>query len=413
MKVIWFSNCSLSGKAISGSGSWLFAMRDLIAKDVALINITNGGVNNIYRREGNGIIEYLLPSWKLNDGVPTSENIKKISKIIKDESPDLIHIWGVEKYWALLFSRGLVHHDKVLLEIQGVVSACVDVFYGGLAPKEYRQLHSLKSIFFKWSKLSYIFHIFQKQSVYESELIRYFHNISVQSLWTKEQLSTLCSNNTDYFFSLRPIRQDFCEAKKWNKVKSDNIVVFSSFSYYIPFKGLHFLLKAISLLRALYPSITLRIAGPDLSKRHFYDATDYERFIIKEIKRLKLDNNIYFCGSLQASQMIEEILNADVVVNPSLVESFSAAAAEALYLGAPTVLAYAGAMVNFSDERSVALYYNPMDYRSMAAKIHLLLEDVEQRKSLNKNAIEIMSQRCSPTRVKERQLKTYEKILYK
>lgn len=411
MKVLWLSNCALNNVASSGSGSWLFAMRDLITKSVELVNITECKVEDITVSESNGVKQYLLPNWKKKGGIPSLENIERIAEIIKKEAPDIIHIWGVEKYWALLFSRGYIRHDKVLLEMQGVISACADVFYGGLTPKECRMLHSIKSALFKWSRLSFTFRSFQEKSKYEAELIRDFRNIAVQSEWTKEQLSTICSNSTSFYYSLRPIRQEFYEAPKWEKKKHDNPVVFCSLSYYVPFKGFHFLLKALPLLKQQYPGIVLRIAGPDLANRRFYDVKDYERFVLKEIKRLGLQANIYFCGSLKAPQIIDEILNSDVVVNPSLVESYSAAAAESLFLGAPTVLGFAGAMVNFTEDKPVALYYNPMDYRSLAAKINLLIEDDELRKALAKNAIETLTRKCSPERVKQRQLDTYHTII--
>ena len=411
MKILWFSNCSLSGSTSSGSGSWLFAMRDLIADDVEMVNITEGKVEKIEFREGNGIQEYILPAWKLKEGVPSTDNIRKIIEIINKISPDLIHIWGVEKYWALLFSRGHILFDKVLLEMQGVMSACVDVYYGGLTPKEICKQVSLKSTLFSKFRLNTIYQSMQKRAVYEEELIKSFKNIAVQSKWTKEQLYTICNERTKFYNSLRPIRQEFYHADKWSKKVSSNPVVFCSISYYRPFKGLHLLLRAMSIICNRYPSITLRIAGPNLAGRPFYYNSDYERFILQEIKRLKLVDKVHFCGSLDAAQMVEEIQNADVVVNPSLVESYSAAAAEALYIGAPTVLAYAGAMVNFSDVEPIALYYSPMDYRSLAARIITMIEDSVIRETLLANAIIVMHKICSADNVKKRQLENYKLVL--
>ena len=412
MKVLWFSNCVLSKQQASGSGSWLFAMKDLINKDIELINITSARVLNITLHEGNGIKEYLVPSfWLTPKGIPSINNINKISKIIQSESPDIIHIWGVEEYWALLFSRGYIKYDRVLLEIQGVISACTDVMYGGLSPKDCSKLISIKSILFSRHRLSHIFRTFQKKSLYEEEVIKSFKLIAVQSQWTQNQISAICDEKAEFFHSLRPIRQEFYEGEKWNKRERKKPVLFTSISYYVPFKGIHVLIKALNILCQQDSTITLRIAGPDLSERRFYNLSDYERFILKEIKKYKLEKNIHFCGKLNASQLVKEIQNADVVVNPSLVESYSAAAAESLYLGAPTVLAYAGAMVDFSELKPVALYYNPLDCRSLVARIKTFLKDENIRKSLTANAVEIASIKCSPDKVRERQFEIYKKIV--
>ena len=410
MKIVWFSNCVLSNKESRGSGSWLFAMRDLISSDIELINITDYTVDEITICEGNGIKEYLIPRWTLKNGVPSLCNVKAINNIIKKESPDLIHIWGVEKYWALLFSRGYLSHEKLLLEIQGVLSACVDVFYGGLTPMEYRSLNNLKSVLCSSFRVSTEFRVFQKNSLYEEELIRFYKNIAVQSIWTKEQLSSICDKQTTYFNSLRPIRKEFYQADKWKQKENNEFIIFCTISYFMPFKGFHNLLKALKLLSCQFPAVKLRIGGSDLTKQPLNRLSDYEQFILREIRLLKLESHLHFCGPLNALQIINEITNANVFVNPSLVESYSAAAAEALYLGAPTVLAYAGAMVNFSEEEPVALYYNPLDYRSLAAKIRQIYVDAKLRDVLTNNAKKVLFSKCSPDRVKERQLSIYKSI---
>lgn len=413
MKVLWFSNCVLSKQQSSGSGSWLFAMRDLISKDVELINLTDDAVGEITAHEGNGIREYLIPRWKTKQGVPSIENIQKIADIVRKETPDIIHIWGVEKYWALLFGRGYIKFDRVILEIQGVLSACTDVYYGGLTPMECRRLISMRGMIFKWSRHSYKYRTLQRMSLYEEELIKNFKNIAVQSHWTKDQLSAICNGKADFYYSLRPIRQEFYKAEKWQKQGNDNPVVFCSMANYPPYKGFHFLLRAMYLLRLQYPTITLRIAGSNLYTSSVFAITGYERFLLQEIKALNLEDNIHFCGKLNASQLVKEIQNANVVINPSMVESYSAAAAEALYLGAPTVLAYSGAMVNFSEEKPVALYYNPMDYRSMVARIRTLFEDETIRNTITANAIEVLAIKCSSDKVKACQLETYNRIVDK
>lgn len=411
MKVLWFSNCVLSKAASTGSGSWLFAMRDLISDDIELINVAESSVDTIVQCRGNGITEYLLPSWKLKNGVPSIDHIKQISDIVEMEAPDIIHIWGIEKYWALLFSRGFINNDHVLLEIQGVLSACVDVFYGGLTPKEISKMKTLKSAIFGRFGLANSYKSFQKRSLFEENIVRSFKNVAVQSRWTRDQLSTICSEKVSYFYSFRPIRNEFYVADKWQKQDNVGPIVYTSMSSYTPFKGLHFLLKAISILRVRYPNIVLRIAGKDLRKRKFYKLTDYEHFILEEIHSLNIENNIIFCGSLTAAEIVQEIHNSDVVVNPSLVESFSAASAEALYLGAPTVLSFAGAMVNFSESKMVALYYPSLDYRSLAEKIAILLTNSDIRNMLSKNAIEVLSDKCSAKKAKSRQFEIYNRIL--
>ena len=409
MKVLWFSNGILSKEASTGSGSWLHAMRDLISSEISLVNITESRscINDVECHDGNGIKEYLLPQWKLHNGVPSGDNIQKINSIIVKERPNIIHVWGIEKYWALLFSRNLISFDRVLLEMQGVAASVVDVYFGGLTPKECKMIKSVKSLFFPKQKLSSLYMKAVVSAMREEEIVSSFKSIATQSDWTREQLSSICAEDTRYFHSLRPIRSEFYKAAKWGGPVNESPVLYCSFSYYSPFKGTHILLRALALLKKKYPRIKLNIAGPSFYGIPFYRGMDYSKYLSCLIDKHSLRDNIHFCGSLNAAQITNEILHANVVINPSFVESFSAAAAEALYLGAPTVLAYAGAMVNFSNDAPVALYYNPMDYRSLAAKIDEMLTNKKKRDELTGNAIRMMTYKANPERVKEAQMKTY------
>ena len=413
MKVLWFSNGILSKETSTGSGSWLHAMRDLISSEVSLVNITEcrTDVSAIECHNGNGIKEYLLPQWKLHNGVPSDENIQKINSILIEEQPDLIHIWGIEKYWALLFGRNLIPFDKVLLEMQGVAASVMDVYYGGLTPKECKKIKRIKSFLFPKQRLTALYSEAVENAKREVEIVSNFKSIATQSDWTREQLSSICEENTKYFYSLRPIRSEFYKSAKWEDPINEHPVIYSSFSYYAPFKGTHILLKALSLLKRKYPGIVLNIAGPSFYGLPFYKGMDYGKYLSRLIDQLSLKDNIHFCGSLNASQITKEILHADVVINPSFVESYSAAAAEALYLGAPTVLAYAGAMVNFSNDCPVALYYNPMDYRSLASNTEELLVNSRKRDEFSSNAIKVMTHKADPERVKITQINTYESVM--
>ena len=100
-----------------------------------------------------------------------------------------------------------------------------------------------------------------------------------------------------------------------------------------------------------------------------------------------------------------------VYVNPSLVESYSAAAAEALLLGVPSVLAYSGAMPDFSEELAVCLYYSPMDYIACAMQIDTLYREGEIRSQLTCNAIKIMTKKCDFENIRQTQLSIYDNII--
>lgn len=407
MKVLWFSNCVIGNTICKGSGSWLFAMKSILSKYVELYNITSSKVNSIVHNKCVDVDEYILPSWSLKNGIPTENNIEKIRKIVDEINPDVIHVWGIEQYWALLFTRGYIKR-KVLLEVQGLLSSCNDVYYAGLTP-----IDLLKCIGVKELLQPQLCECFQKletkkKSVTETECFQYFKHISTQSDWTRKQLKYVIGNNAILYHALRPIRDNFYKALKWEYPKNDKLEIYTSFSYYVPFKGLHILIQAVALLKNKYPNVILKIGGPNIKNKIFYRQSGYERYLLSLIQHLHLENNIVFLGNLDADSIIKELKNSTVFVNPSFVESYSAATAEALYLGVPSVLAYSGAMPDFSANSQIALYYSPMDYKSCAAQIGNFYENIKLCHDVSLAAIHAMEQRCKGDVVREKQLYIYK-----
>lgn len=413
MKVLWFSNCILSDVVNKGSGSWLSAMKNIMSGYVNIVNITDSNVDHIIYKTSDKFEEYILPNFKLTDGLPSENNIKKILKIIETVSPDIIHIWGLERYWGRLYSRGYLK-GKVLIEIQGVLSACANASYAGLNEDEIRICYGLKEILRPSLSIKNQYKSFLERAVYENEVLSKSMLVSTQSNWTRAQLSFIIPSTAKVFSTEIPIRSEFVNSTKWNKnVNKDNIVIYTSISYNRPFKGLHMLLKALELLNRKYPEIKLNISGDKIDTNSRLRRSGYEKFLLKLIHDKNLENCVNFVGRLNAQQVTDYLLDADVFVNPSFVESYSVVAAEALYLGVPSVLAFAGAMPDFSEQDTTALYYSPMDFVACAAQIDKLINDNSLQNKLNKNAISFMENKCNNESVRNIQMKIYNEIYNK
>ena len=151
------------------------------------------------------------------------------------------------------------------------------------------------------------------------------------------------------------------------------------------------------------------LAGVDI-KLQFYRINGYTKFLFSLINEYGIKDRVLFPGKLSAKQLTEWLLKSDIYVNPSLVESYSAASAEALYLGVPTIMSYAGAMPEFSRNKKVALYYPQMDFVSLASRIDSLISDKELSLELSSNAISEMSTKCGSELVKKTQLEIYRSL---
>ena len=65
--------------------------------------------------------------------------------------------------------------------------------------------------------------------------------------------------------------------------------------------------------------------------------------------------------------MIGELLNCNVCVMPSFIETYCLAFAEAMMVGVPVVVSFAGAMPELAEHNKEAMFYNPLDHITCAA----------------------------------------------
>lgn len=95
-------------------------------------------------------------------------------------------------------------------------------------------------------------------------------------------------------------------------------------------KGLDFLINGFSNLLDQYQDVKLVIAGPD---------DGFLNTLIKQIKKLKIEENILITGPLSKVEKIEAFVDADVLVYPGILEIFGLVPFEAIMCGTPVIVA--------------------------------------------------------------------------
>jgi len=413
MRVLWFSNCILTLGKTTSSGTWLYTMAEsLVANGVELINITQSSVKDILKKENNGLIDYLLPRFPLKNGLPNQNNIRRIVEIVKNEAPDIIHIWGMESYFGLLASR-LYIKGNVILEIQGIKSLCVPVFYGCLSQQEVWKCIGIRELLKPSLGLYRKRHDFKNWSKYEKEMVGGIANISTQSDWVRSWVRNNCSPNAHIYNTSIIVRKPFLLSEKWSVSNSEERRIFALSAGSEAYKGIHIALYAVKILKQQYPNVELRIAGAFGQKNEFYRKPGYTIFLQRLINKLGIKNNVIFVGPLSASQIVEELHKARCFLQTSFVESYSLALAEAMAVGMPCVVSYAGAMIELAKDNFSALFYPPMEYYTCAEKICRLFESPNLCATLSQNAREMAIERNDERKAVLTQLSIYNDILKK
>lgn len=413
MKVLWFSNVALTLEPSKATGTWLFSMSEaLVERGVELYNITQDQrVKEVKKQQIGEIIQWVFPSYKLHNGLPCKTHIDEIREIVNRIAPDVIHIWGMESYWGLLSARGYIK-GNILLEIQGIKEACVRVFYGGLKWMDLMRTIGFKELILPSVSLFCQCREFDKWSRMEHEMLATHNHISTHSDWVRAWISQFTKDNCQIHHTQRIVRKAFLETEIWHKPDNpkDSPVVFTISSGPDAYKGIHDGVKAISLLKQYYPNIQLRIAGNFGVDSAFYRRPGYTKYLIKLIKRLNVEQNVVFLGSLNAEGILAQLHQSDAMLQTSYVESYSLAVAEAMMAGIPMVVSYAGAMPELAQDKEAALFYTPSDYFSCAYLLKKIIESYELSQKLSEKARSIAINRNVASILGDLQIDIYKKV---
>ena len=383
MKVLWLSNSAFVSEKTKETGSWLQPMAEQLASSITLVNVTDGIVEMPTSSNFKNIKQWIIPATVSNYGQEGStETCSIVKDIIEKEKPDLVHIWGTEKFWASIYRKGYIAAPAIL-EIQGLLAPYTEYNYGGLSIKEIFQSIHLKEIIMPSRTLFHKKEVFRKRGVAETANIKSFKHISYQSQWVKNYISFVNPSATLYPTKIM-LRKAFIESQKWIFHNAgDSPVVFSTCSAAVTYKGMHIIIKAIALLKRKYPNIKLKLAGSINIGDRLLDG--YSVFLKNLIRTYGLQENVIYLGSLDENQIIAHLQEANACVIPSFIETYCLAFAESMIVGTPTIASFAGAMPELAENGKEALFYNSVDYYTCAAYIDKVLQDKRLAEKLSEN----------------------------
>jgi glycosyltransferase involved in cell wall biosynthesis len=408
MKVLWFCNCSFSDKKSAATMTWLHTMANSLVDTgaIQLFNITEGKVKKVTRCDFQSIFQWMIPSESLkSNGLPGFKTISDIQRIVDDIKPDIIHIWGTESYWGLLTARGFIK-GNIILEIQGLKFAIAKQFYSGLTFSEIFKCFGLKEILKPYASLIGLKNSFARWGKFEKEMLKSHKIISTQSDWVRVYVKNM-NPLALIFKTCILLRDEFLVAEKWSVDNCIKCQIFTSFSSPVSYKGIHILLDAVAILKKKYPQIRLCIAG---NLRTGPREDGYSKWLKKKIRESGISENVFWLGSLDAKGMVIQMYNANVVVVPSFVESYSVALDEALTVGVPSVASFAGAMTELAIHEKTALFFPPGDAAMCADAIEKLFANSGYSETISRNAYEERKARKNKNPA-EVQMTIYKRIL--
>jgi len=153
-----------------------------------------------------------------------------------------------------------------------------------------------------------------------------------------------------------------------------------------PIYGLDTAIHCIAQARAAIPGITLRIAGSGPQR------DELQKLVVK----LGLENSVEFLGRLDRADIVELYQQADVMVNPSLVDNMPNSVLEALACGVPVISTNVGGVPYLVEDGKTALLVGPRDATGMAEALVRLHGDAALQHSLSARGLELVRQFAWP-----------------
>jgi len=411
--VLWLCNRPIEETADRRDGTWFTAMaRTLVESgEIRLVVVGQGKVKSAARYDYRDITQWVVPYELLNrKGLPTWQTIKSIQQVADEVKPDLIHVWGAENYWGLLTARGMLE-GPAILEIQGIKYVCAKVFYGNLTLAERIRCIGPLEILRPGCSLFFGKRKFERWGRFEKEMVLKHKYISTQSDWVRAHMLAVKPESTMFNTGMM-LRREFFQTHAWTPNALENNGgpnIFSSSSGPAAYKGLHVLVRAISILKKEYPGIILNVAGDIMAKG--IRRSGYSRWLLNEAHRVGISDNIRWLGPLDANEIVQLYHQASAVVIPSFVETYSLVMAEAMVVGVPVVASYAGAMPELARDGESALFFPSGDETACAWQLRRILSEPDLAHRLSNKAREIGLSRNEPRAVTEWQIEIYNKIL--
>jgi glycosyltransferase involved in cell wall biosynthesis len=420
MRVFWITHDVfevffpyVKGQPTKG-GSWVAPLFYNILQQpgITLASVTPVINGNEQKQEIDGVVYYSIRISKNENASVMSANLaNRYLSVINDFQPDIIHIHGTEKNFALL-RKYVDTKIPIVCSIQGIVSSCLDYLKYSVANAELKKHRSVKnrvgrggvnSTLRKWRKYSDI-----EKEVYR--INRYFIG---RTAWDKAQLAAM-NAGASYFHGEELLRPAFYQ-HVWKIDECERHRIFVPSAEY-PLKGFHTLLQAAAILKRQFPEV--KIVAPlssftlKSSKiKDVFIGEDYSNYLKSEIRKLKLTENIILRKRLSADEMAAEYSKAHLFVLPSFLENSPNSLGESMMTGTPCVASSVGGVTSIVKDNESSLLFSPGDYVFLAYQIARIFSDDELALKISANAREIALRRHNITQTSRQYYQIYSEII--
>lgn len=393
MKVLWIVNSLMNKFSLylynkPSNGLWMDALlEDFKDKEgYEIIVATTRKISKTVKFIDGNITYYALPNnVPLLYNENKKSNIRAWRQMIDEEKPDLIQVWGTEFTHGLCALR-VANNIPSVVYMQGFVGAIAKYYQAGISYTELKKTITPRD-FIKHDSILQRQKKYFRQARKETEMLRLAGRIICENDWCEANVKAIVPSLIAYRCPLN-INKVFFNYR-WDINSADKFSVICTASGYT-IKGLHVLLKAISLLKQRYSEIKLYVPGtPQVSEGSegsLIHKRGYTKYIEELITKFDLKDNVIWLGTLTQEELAKEYVKHRVFVMPSAIENHSSSLKEAMIVGMPCVSSYVGGVPEYVKHGENGLLYRFEEYPVLADYIGKLFEDDNLAQKLSESA---------------------------
>lgn len=302
---------------------------------------------------------------------------KHLSAILKEFTPDLVHIFGTEYPHTLAMTRCMENKEKILIGLQGICSQCAESYMADL-PKSVQNRFLLRD-FLRQDNIAQQKKKFVMRGSMETEALKSVLHVTGRTAWDRE-LTAKINPNAEYHFLNETLRPSFY-GPVWNKDACKKHSIFLSQGNY-PLKGLHYLLQAMPEILRQFPDTKAYVAGDKITAfgtlKEKIKIGSYGKYCLDLIKTNGLEEKIIFLGRLDEKQMCEQYLKSNLFLSPSSLENSPNSVGEAMLLGMPVVSSDVGGVASMLKNKTEGILYPHSDVQKLAEAVCTMFSKEEQ-----------------------------------
>jgi glycosyltransferase involved in cell wall biosynthesis len=416
MRVLWFTHApSLSAKYLSNNpvgGGWSSSLEGELSKiptvqlgisfnidrDIKSFTIKDTKYFPVYNTSPTGKINKLISRWK--KPIKDEADIQPYLDVVHEFKPDVIHIFGTEGIFGLVISKVDV---PCIIHIQGVLTICIKKWYSGLSSVDVLK-YSKKWPLLKGFGNYHDYYVNKKLATREKRIFQQCKYFMGRTEWDRRMVSVL-SPNAKYFHCDEIMRPGFYLEQSVQRKNQPDYIILTTIRSPI-YKGLETVFECKKILNQLnlQRKIIWKIAG-------ISQTDEISNLIERKYRSSFNENGIQLLGPLHESELIKEMLRADLFIHPSHIDNSPNSVCEAMMLGMAVIATSVGGIPNIIENNTEGLLVQDGDPYAMAGAIIEMQDNPSRAVSYGKNAQKKALSRHDKNKIVKDLLNIYQSVL--